>query len=66
MNISKVSASRIKTNKDCEFKYFIEYHLKYPPSRAGSIYTDKGNAVHYALEAWVNAKLEEMEEATNG
>jgi len=60
MNISKVSASRIKTYKDCEFKYLIEYHLKYPPSRGDSIYTSKGSAVHYALECWVNAKLEEQ------
>jgi len=58
MDISKVSASRIKTNKDCEFKYFIEYHIKYPPSREGNIYTEKGSAVHEALEFWTNAMLE--------
>lgn len=57
MDISKVSASRIKTNKDCEFKYFVEYHIKLPQSREGNIYTEKGSAVHEALEFWTNAML---------
>lgn len=59
MYIDKISASRIKTYKDCKMKYFIEYHIKFPPSREDTIYTAKGSAVHYALECWVNAKLKE-------
>jgi len=58
MRISAASASRIKTYKDCEMKYFLEYHLRVPETRLGSIYTDKGSAVHEALEHWVNAILD--------
>jgi len=55
--MTSASASRIKTNKNCAFKYFIEYHLAIPESREGNIYTHKGSAVHLALEKWVNAIL---------
>jgi len=63
MDMSAASASRIKTNKQCEMKYFIEYHLKIPETRKGNIYTHKGSAVHEVLEQWVNAVLGKEENA---
>jgi len=63
MDMSAASASRIKTNKQCEMKYFLEYHLKIPETRKGNIYTHKGSVVHEALEQWVNAVLGKDENA---
>jgi len=63
MDMSAASASRIKTNKQCEMKYFLEYHLKIPETKKGNIYTHKGSAVHDALEQWVNAVIGEEENA---
>ena len=57
MRMTALSASRIKTNKNCAMKYFIEYHLGVPETREGNIYTHKGSAVHEALELWTNAVL---------
>jgi len=57
MLFTHATASRIKTYKQCEFKYFLEYMVQYPPMRGDSIYTGKGSAVHEALEGWVNFKL---------
>jgi hypothetical protein len=57
MHATHATASRIKSNKNCEFKYFLEYHLMYPPLKTGSIYAEKGSAIHEALEFWANAKL---------
>ena len=57
MRMMALSASRIKTNKQCPMKYFIEYHLGVPETKEGNIYTHKGSAVHEALELWVNAVL---------
>jgi len=55
MLFTHATASRIKSYKECEFKYFLEYMLQFPPLRAGNIYSDKGSAVHEALEKYVNA-----------
>jgi len=57
MLFTHATASRIKTYKQCEFKYFLEYMVQYPPMRGDSIYTGKGSAVHEALEGWANFKL---------
>ena len=63
MHATHATASRIKSNKSCEFKYFLEYHLMYPPLKVGNIYAEKGSAIHVALEKWANAKLGETENA---
>lgn len=63
MRATHATASRIKSNKNCEFKYFLEYHLMYPPLKVGNIYTEKGSAVHVALEKWARAKLGLEEDA---
>jgi RecB family exonuclease len=57
MFFSHATASRIKTYQQCEFRYFLEYMIQYPPSRQGNIYSEKGSAVHEALEHWANAVL---------
>jgi RecB family exonuclease len=57
MLFTHATASRIKTFKQCQFRYFLEYMVEFPPMRGDSIYTGKGSAVHEALEGWVNAKL---------
>ena len=57
MFFSHATASRIKTYKQCEFRYFLEYVIEYPPSRGGNIYSEKGSAVHEALEYYANAIL---------
>ena len=57
MLFTHATASRIKTFKQCEFRYFLEYMVQYPPMRGDNIYTGKGSAVHEALEGWVNFKL---------
>lgn len=63
MLFTHATASRIKTYKQCAFRYFLEYVLQYPPSREGNIYSDKGSAVHVALEKWANAVLGREENA---
>lgn len=57
MLFTHATASRIKTYKQCEFRYFLEYVIQYPPMKGDNIYSGKGSAVHEALEGWVNAKL---------
>lgn len=57
MRCTHATASRIKSYKNCEFKYALEYHLMYPPMKTGNIYAEKGSAVHVALEKWARAKL---------
>lgn len=57
MHFSHATASRIKTYRQCEFRYFLEYQLQYPPMRKDNIYSGKGSAVHEALEGWTNWKL---------
>lgn len=47
-----LSVSRLNTNKDCEFKYFLQYHVKLPELKKPTIYTEKGIAVHEALELY--------------
>lgn len=54
MDLSALSPSRIKTTKDCEFKYFLQYHLRFPESRESNIYGLKGTAAHEALEFYGN------------
>lgn len=61
--MTALSASRIKTYKNCPMKYFLEYHLGVPETRKSNIYTAKGSAVHEALELWVNAVLGLTEKA---
>ncbi len=63
MRMTALSASRIKTFKQCPMKYFLEYHLGVPETKEGNIYTHKGSAVHEALEFWVNAVLGKTERA---
>lgn len=55
MLFTHATASRIKSYKQCEFKYFLEYMLQFPPLRAGNIYSEKGSAVHLALEKYAHA-----------
>lgn len=55
MDLSALSPSRINTFKDCEFKYFITYHLRLPEARESNIYGIKGTAAHEALEYYANA-----------
>lgn len=57
MHIPYATASRIKEHDQCEFKYFLNYHLQYPELKKGNIWAEKGNAVHVALEKWTNAAL---------
>lgn len=57
MLFTHATASRIKSFKECQFKYFLEYMVQYPPMRGDNVYTAKGSAVHEALEAWTNFKL---------
>ncbi len=54
MDLSALSPSRIKTTKNCEFKYFLQYHLRLPESRESNIYGLKGTAAHEALEYYGN------------
>jgi RecB family exonuclease len=54
MDCSALSPSRIKTTKDCEFKYFLQYHLRLPEAKASNIYGHKGSAAHEALEFYGN------------
>lgn len=63
MRATHLTASRIGSYKNCNFKYFLEYHLMYPPMKTGNIYAEKGSAVHIALEKWTNAKLGLQENA---
>lgn len=63
MLFSHATASRIKTYKQCEFRYFLEYVIEYPPSRGSNIYSAKGSAFHEALEYWTNAILGKDEKA---
>jgi len=63
MLCTHATASRIKTYKDCAFKYFLEYHLQLPSMREGNIYSEKGSAVHLALEKYANAVLGKDENA---
>jgi len=55
MQLEYITPSRIKSYQICEFKYFLEYTLKYPPLRAPNIYAERGSAVHHALEHYINA-----------
>jgi len=55
MDCSALSPSRISTNKNCEFKYFLQYHLRLPQARESNIYGIKGTAAHLALEYYGNA-----------
>jgi RecB family exonuclease len=64
MHIPYATASRIKEYEQCQFKYFLNYHLQYPPLKVGNIWAEKGNAVHVALEKWTNAKLGRTENAS--
>jgi len=57
MRFTHATASRIKTYRQCEFRYFLEYMVEFPLMRGDSIYTGKGSAVHEALEGWANFKL---------
>lgn len=57
MRFTHATASRIKTYKQCPFRYFLEYMVEFPPMRSDNIYTGKGSAVHEALEGWTNFKL---------
>lgn len=52
MYIKYLSASSLNTYKDCDFKYFLQKHLKIPELSQPTIYTEKGLAVHETLEAW--------------
>jgi len=52
MDMEALSVSRLNTNKDCNFKYFLQYHVKLPELRNPSIYTEKGVAVHEVLELY--------------
>lgn len=63
MQTTHVTASRLKCNRNCEFKFFLEYHIMYPPLKEGNIYAEKGSAIHEALEKWVNSKLGQKENA---
>lgn len=63
MDLHALSPSRINTYKDCEFKYFLTYHLRIPEARESNIYGIKGNAVHEALEYRANAIRGEKENA---
>lgn len=63
MELKKLSASRINTYKDCEFKYFLDYHLKLPEMRESNVYALKGTCVHEALEYYARFKMEEEENA---
>lgn len=63
MDISSFSASKIRTYKQCPFKFFLEYVLQFPPLRGGSIYSEKGKAVHEALEKYVRALIGHTDKA---
>ncbi len=63
MELRKLSASRIKTYKNCEFKYFLDYHLKLPEMRESNIYALKGTGAHEALEFYARFKMGEKENA---
>ena len=54
MDLSALSPSRVNTNKDCELKYFLSYHIRLPESRESNIYGEKGTAAHQALEYYIN------------
>lgn len=63
MDCLALSPSRINTNNDCEFKYFLQYHLRLPESKESNIYGVKGTAAHEALEFYANFKRGLKEEA---
>ena len=54
MDLSYLSPSRIETVKNCEFKYFLQYHLRLPETKESNIYGLKGSAVHESLEFYGN------------
>lgn len=56
MYIEYLSASSLNTYRDCEFKYFLQKHLKIPELSQPTIYTEKGLAVHETLEDWGDGK----------
>jgi hypothetical protein len=69
MKINSLSASKIKTIKDCEFKFYLAYHLglelnKNFPAEQGSlvhsIYENHANAIKNKKEPpeWIDALLE--------
>lgn len=56
MDIDALSVSKINTNKDCNWKLALTYHIKHPDLRKPSIYTEKGIAVHEVLEKFANGE----------
>lgn len=64
MDCSALSPSRISTYKNCEFKYFLEYHLRYPDALGDNIYGIKGTAAHDALEYYVNFLIGKKEKSS--
>jgi len=54
MDCSALSPSRIATTKNCEFKYFLQYHIRLPEAKESNIYGLKGTAAHTALEFYGN------------
>lgn len=54
MYIKYISASSLDTYVNvCEFKYFLQKHIRLPELNQQTIYTSKGLAVHETLEEWV-------------
>ena len=55
MDCEALSPSRITTYaKNCEFKYFLQYHIRLPEAKGSNIYGLKGSAAHEALEFYGN------------
>lgn len=59
MFIEYLSASSLNTYRECQFKYFLQKHLRIPELQQQTIHTTKGLAVHETLESW--AKEEEKD-----
>lgn len=56
MHTDYLSASRLTTYIDCDFRFFLQYHINIDELNEPKIASEKGSAVHQSLEDHVNGK----------
>lgn len=62
MKVHSLSASKIKTIKQCEFKYYLEYHLALDTGT--SFAAEQGSMVHVIFEKFGEAKRDGIDHPT--
>ena len=62
MKIHTLSASKIKTFKQCEFKYYIEYHLALDTGTTFA--AEQGSMIHVVFEKFGEAKRDGIDHPT--